>query len=109
MINVEKCTSLDLLFIMDLTGSMFDYIEDAKNNLIYIMDKIIEESPVIDIYLRFIEYRDLEEQEGGEYVNIDFTQNHIQVRDKIRSIYADKGGDLPEDVAWAFERALEKN
>ena len=109
MINVESSTSLDLLFIMDLTGSMGSYIEEAKNNLIYIMDSIIKESPGIDINLGFIGYRDIEEEGGGEYVNIEFTKNHTEVREKISSVYADYGGDLPEDVAWAFERALEKN
>ena len=109
VINIESSTSLDLLFIMDLTGSMGSYIEEAKNNLIYIMDSIIKESPGIDINLGFIGYRDIEEEGGGEYVNIEFTKNHTEVREKISSVYADYGGDLPEDVAWAFERALEKN
>ena len=108
MINVESKTSLDLLFIMDLTGSMGSFIDEAKSNLIFIMDKIIEECPGIDINLGFIGYRDIEEQEGGEYVNIEFTKNHNEIRDKISNVYAALGGDMPEDVAWAFERALEK-
>jgi len=108
-INVESRTSLDLLFIMDLTASMEPYIEEAKNNLIYIVDSIIEESPGIDINLGFIGYRDIEEELGGEYVNVEFTKNHIEVRDIISRIHTGYGGDIPEDVAWAFERALEKN
>ena len=31
--NVEIVTSLDLLFIMDCTGSMSPYIKEAKNNI----------------------------------------------------------------------------
>ncbi len=40
ILNVESKTSLDLLFIMDLTGSMGLYINETKKNLIYIMKKI---------------------------------------------------------------------
>ena len=58
---------------MYLTGSMGSYIQDAKTNLIFIMDRIIEEFPGIDVNLGFIWYRDIEEQEGVEYVNIEFT------------------------------------
>ena len=108
VINVEMKTSLDLLFIMDLTGSMGPYIEEAKQNLIYIMDKIIDQSPGIGINLGFIGYRDIPEQGGGEYIDIDFTQNHSYIRDRISNTYAAFGGDTPEDVAWAFESALNK-
>ena len=108
IINVEMKTSLDLLFIMDLTGSMEPFIEEAKENLINIMDRIIDQSPGIDINLGFIGYRDIPEEEGGEYIDIDFTQNHSYIRDRISKTYAALGGDIPEDVAWAFESALNK-
>ena len=108
IINVEMKTSLDLLFIMDLTGSMGGYINEAKRNLINIMDRIIEQSPGIDINLGFIGYRDILQEGGGEYIDIDFTQNHTYIRNKIQNVFAALGGDLPEDVAWAFERAINK-
>ena len=57
---------------MDLTGSMGSYIQDAKTNLIFIMERIIE-FPGINVNLGFIGYRDIEEQEGVEYMNIEFT------------------------------------
>ena len=72
------------------------------------MDRIIKESPGIDINLGFIGYRDIPEEGGGDYINIDFTQNHTYIRNAIKNVYADLGGDLPEDVAWAFEKALNK-
>ena len=72
------------------------------------MNKIIDQIPGIDINLGFIGYRDIPEEGGGEYIDIDFTQNHNHLREQINNVYADLGGDLPEDVAWAFERALNK-
>ena len=107
IISVDRSTSLDLLFMIDLTGSMGPYIDDAKNNLISIMNNIIEKSPGIDINLGFIGYRDVGEE--YTYINIDFTKDHNAVRRQIESVYADGGGDAPEDVAWAFEAALNKS
>jgi len=97
-----------MLFIMDLTGSMGPYINEAKSNLIDIMNKIIDQSPGIDINLGFIGYRDIPAEGGGEYIDIDFTQNHNHVRNQIKKVYASGGGDFPEDVAWAFEMSLNK-
>jgi hypothetical protein len=102
---VETKTSLDLLFIMDLTGSMKSYIDETKKNLIYIMKRIIDQSPGIDINLGFIGYRDIYE----EYVDLDFTKEHSYIENQISDVIASGGGDIPEDVAWAFERALEKS
>ena len=48
---IETSTSLDLLFIMDVTGSMEPYIDKVKADLINIINGIIEESPGIDINL----------------------------------------------------------
>ena len=102
--NVEISTSLDLLFIMDITGSMEYYIRDAKNNILSIITRIVEECPGIDINLGFIGYRDFYE----EYIDIDFTKNHTYLKSIISSIYASGGGDMPEDVAFALELALNK-
>ena len=102
--NVEIETSLDLLFIMDITGSMSPYIKDAKDNILSIINRIVNECPGIDINLGFIGYRDYNE----EYTDINFTQNHTYLKSIINKVYASGGGDLPEDVAFALELALNK-
>ena len=108
IINVESKTSLDLLFIMDLTGSMEKYLNDVKANLIDIIDKVIDQTPGIDINLGFIGYSDIPEEGAGPYIDIDFTQNHSQLSNQINDLTTYGGGDTPEDVAWAFEKALIK-
>ena len=55
MFNVESSTSLDLLFIVDATGSMYPYLIQIKNELINIINGIIDKWPGIDINLGFIE------------------------------------------------------
>ena len=103
--NVEIATSLDLLFIMDITGSMSPYIKDAKDNILSIINRIVNECPGIDINLGFIGYRDYNE----EYTDIDFTQDYTYLKSIINKVKASGGGDLPEDVAFALELALNKN
>ena len=107
-INVEAKTSLDLLFIMDITGSMNNYLEEAKNNLINIINRIISECPGIDINLGFIGYRDIKEFSIGDYSDVDFTRNYTYVQEVIEDVWAYGGGDIPEDIAGAFELALNK-
>jgi hypothetical protein len=106
--NVEEKTSLDLLFVMDITGSMGFYIEQAKENVLEIINRIITECPGIDINLGFIGYRDIEELETGNYIDINFTKNYTNVKEIIQNVYADGGADTPEDVSWAMENALNK-
>jgi hypothetical protein len=108
LINVEEKTSLDLLFVMDITGSMGFYIEQAKENVLEIINRIITECPGIDINLGFIGYRDIEELETGNYIDINFTKNYTNVKEIIQNVYADGGADTPEDVSWAMENALNK-
>ena len=110
IINVEEKTSLDLLFIMDLTGSMEPYIEQAKQNIINIMNRIPIECPGISINLGYIGYRDIAEINLNYIVNIDFSQNYQKLQNNIKDVIADGGGgDGPEEVAWAIEKAIEKN
>ena len=109
IINVEEKTSLDLLFIMDLTGSMEPYIDQVKNNMINIMNRIPIECPGININLGYIGYRDVSEIAVNYIVNIDFSQNYQQIQNRIKNVIADGGKDIPEEIAWAIEKAIEKN
>ena len=103
--NVEVSTSLDLLFILDLTGSMVPYINYVKKYLLDIIDGIVKECPGININLGFIGYRDYYEK----YNDIDFTQDTQYVKNIISRVYASGGGYfIPEDVSLAFELALNK-
>ena len=93
---------------MDLTGSMEKYLKEVKTNLLDIIDKVIDQTPGIDINLGFIGYSDIPEEGAGPYIDIDFTQNHTQLSNQINDLATNGGGDTPEDVAWAFEKALIK-
>ena len=106
-INVEERTSLDLLFIMDITGSMIPYLTQVKNSVINIINRIVLECPGIDINIGYIAYTESNEIENN--VNIEFTKNYQDLKNIIQNVKNGGGGDLPEDIAWGMERALEKN
>ena len=109
-LNVQEETSLDLMFIMDLTGSMRYFIEQAKENVINIINRIVIECPGIDVYLSFIGYRDVNDIASGHYTIIDFTKDHYQFQNAIKGVTASGGNDdWSEDMAWGFENALSKN
>ena len=86
-INVEKKTSLDLLFIIDATGSMGPYIDQVKQNIINVMNRIPFECPGININLGFIAYRDEYDIKRNDIVNIEFTQNFLQLENKIKNVF----------------------
>ena len=103
--KVEISTSLDLLFLMDVTGSMSGHLDKVKTSTLSIINGVIEQCPGIDINLGFIGFRDIDE----EFIDIDFTKNHSYLEERIGEIKTQGGGfDLPEDVALALEMALNK-
>ena len=102
---IEMKTSLDLLFVIDITGSMGPYLNEVKIKLIDIINRIIDQSPGIDINIGFIGYRD----KGEKYTDIDFTKNINDLKTQINNEYAVGGGDLPEDVLFALQLTLKKS
>ena len=103
--QIIKITSLDLLFLMDTTGSMEEFFISAKNNLINIIDKIRNEQKEIEINLGFIGYKDIKEISKDECKPITFSNDHQFIKNEINKITIGGGDDTAEDVAWAFEQA----
>ena len=105
---VETSTSLDLLFIMDVTVSMEPYIDKVKSDLINIINSIIDESPYIDINLGFVGYRDYD----GIFEDIDFMKDQVRFKNIINGIHASGGAyndTNDKDVAQGLEMALKKS
>ena len=100
-------TSLDFLFIIDTTGSMEPYVDVTKKKLIKVMEIIKSEYNEIEINLAFIGYKDICEIFNKDFLVIPFTQNYEDAKEKINKIEVGGGDDTAEDIAWAFEKALE--
>lgn len=105
----ENKYRLDFLIIIDTTSSMGYYLEKVQKEIKIIIDSMKNNFPEFLIYIGFIGYKDIIDLDlGDDYVDIDFTINHKIIQDKINKIEPDGGDDIPEDVAGAFELALEK-
>ena len=74
--KIFKDTNLDIMFIMDLTGSMGIWLNTAKKNIKKIIEEIYDNNPGSKIRISFVGYKDfLDENEERKYDYIEFTEN----------------------------------
>lgn len=99
--------TLDLLFIMDITESMQNLLDETRNSIKYILDKIKKDSPGIDVRFAYEGYRDFADlKEGQKYYTIDFETDMNVFKNKLDEITALGGGDDAEDVAGGLHAGL---
>ena len=99
--------TLDLLFIMDITESMQDLLDETRDSIKYILDKIKRDCPGIDVRFAYEGYRDFADlKEGEKYYTIDFETDLDLFKSKLNEIKALGGGDDAEDVAGGLNAGL---
>lgn len=104
--QLNKIT-IDMAFIMDITISMADLLDELRKSIKYIVDKIKKDSPGIDIRFAFEGYRDFADlAEGDTYISLDFTSDVDFFKDQLDKIIARGGGDDAEDVAGGLNTAI---
>jgi len=92
---------------MDITESMQDLLDETRDSIKYILDKIKADCPGIDVRFAYEGYRDFEDlKEGEKYYTIDFETNMDKFKKKLDEIIAKGGGDDAEDVAGGFKAGL---
>lgn len=96
--------SADIAFIVDATGSMFDEIDFLKDDLLNIIQRA-SASTSRELRTAALFYRD----EGDDYVtkHNDFNSNPEKTLNFIKKQSAQGGGDYPEAVHTALEKALQ--
>jgi hypothetical protein len=96
--------SLDLLFLLDTTGSMGDELSRIQDTIDDIAARIDSFEPRPNLRFGLVAYRD----EGDEYVtrSFDFTADVAAFRSELRALVADGGGDTPEAVDAAMTAAV---
>ena len=97
---------VDVVFVIDTTGSMAGLIEGAKRKVWAIANTIIDQRPNARIRIGLVAYRDI----GDEYVTRAYPlSTDIQgIYGKLLSFQADGGGDTPESVNEALDVAVGK-
>lgn len=85
--------AIDVVFVLDTTGSMFEEIEGVKATLRTVLSKLDQD---VKIRVGLVEYKD----RGDEFVTKTYAlTNDVQSLSKsISGIRASGGGDTPEDV-----------
>jgi len=104
-------TYLDLLIILDITGSMDHYYDQVRKKLFNIIENIkenLKDYTVYNINLGFIGYKDVEEIYKNEIVDMPFTTDIEKIKEGIENAKVGGGDDCAEDIAYAFELALKK-
>ncbi|SNX82481.1 uncharacterized protein MEPE_01187 [Melanopsichium pennsylvanicum] len=107
----EPGRTMDLVFIMDATGSMGSYINSATKNIETICENIIRSEQLSGpgaLRIGLIAYRDHPPQDHTYIVkNFGFHTEVEKVKENLKTLYASGGGDGPEAVTAAMKAALE--
>ncbi len=99
-----------ILFIMDITAEMENYLKEVNENLLKMVYSVQEKFATAEVYIGFIGYKDICDLEmGDDYINIDFSDNYWDIYEQLKNVNVDGGGDLAEDVKGAFKMATEIN
>ena len=100
----DNTKKLDLMFVIDTTGSMGDEIVYLQKELEDVIERVEKQNANIPVRLSCNFYRDL----GDEYVvrTNEFTTDINNMLSILNSEYADGGGDYEEAVEMALEDAV---
>ena len=95
---------VEVVFVLDSTGSMGGLIEGAKQKIWSIANSIVAQKPTPEVRFGLVSYRD----KGDEYITkkFDLTDDIDAVFKNLQSFRADGGGDTPESVNRALDEAV---
>lgn len=98
----EMITDVNVVFLIDTTGSMDTYINGVKDRAIEFSD--ILSSKGTDFKLGLIGFGDLNEKEKPSVYN--FTQDVKKFQKQVKNIPRTYGGDIPESSLDALETGV---
>jgi hypothetical protein len=103
----EAQSVLDIMFVIDTTGSMGDELNYLKKEISDVIGAVSGKNPNYTINLALLFYRDI----GDEYVTryFDFSKNIQQQQQNLAKQSANGGGDFPEAMDRALSEAVGKN
>jgi hypothetical protein len=102
-------SSLDVVFMIDTTGSMDPYIDEVKHNIIRIIENVLEYSP--KIRMGCVAYKDHGDEGENEYYltkTLPLTFNRKEITGFMNSteLHIGEGGGGPEAVECALREAV---
>ncbi|CAM6099572.1 unnamed protein product [Calypogeia fissa] len=105
---IAASQELDLVFLVDVTGSMQPFIDSVKEKAPSIAAGVKKAWPKLKLRVAFVPYRDYEDSARDKSEMCDFT-NDFSGRDSVfvqalSRVHADGGFDEAEDVFSGLER-----
>ncbi len=102
--GVAGSVPLDIVFLLDATGSMADEIDQLKATIDSVASRIDELPGAPDVRIGMTLYRD----EGDSFLNrtFDLTADIEAFAEALAAVVADGGGDYPEALDEALAAAL---
>jgi hypothetical protein len=99
---------VDLVFLIDATGSMQQCIDDLKKNIVWVI-ALLEDAnspPVIDDWrARVCAFRDWDEDDEP-WIENPFVTDAVQLEAQLENLVADGGGDEPESLLEGMYKAI---
>ena len=102
--KISKNPPLDILFVLDTTGSMGEEINRLINTIEIINMNLMEFSPKPDIRFGMVLFKD--KQDGYVTKIVPFTNKLKEFTKTLSKVYASGGGDKPEDLQAALHDAV---
>lgn len=102
-----RINDMDIVFVMDTTGSMQKQIDDLNDNLLSIVDILRRVSPTL--HMGFVAYRDNGKE---EYLTRVFKLKEMSDLNMkkltifVKELDADGGGDIPEAIYAGLKEAI---
>lgn len=95
---------IEVLFVLDSTGSMSSAIHEAKERILAIAESVASGEPRPDVRFGIVTYRD----RGDAYVTKRWalTRDWAATKAALAEIVADGGGDTPEAVIQALHEGI---
>jgi Mg-chelatase subunit ChlD len=102
----ERLGQLDLVFVVDNTGSMGPYIEQVKMKILEIIKTIKKEELCHKLRIGLVSYRDhMPEDDSFVTQKFELTSDTPKIEDNVVKMRARGGGDGPEAVCDALNAA----
>jgi hypothetical protein len=97
---------IEVVFVLDTTGSMGGLLEGAKRKIYSIASRISQGRPTPNLKVGLVAYRDV----GDDYVTkrFDLSEDLDTVFANLRKFQAGGGGDTPEHVGRGLGEAVSK-
>jgi Mg-chelatase subunit ChlD len=103
--GIDAGQPVDLVFVVDTTGSMGEHIDAVRRTMGEITDQLAEASP--DWQIGITQYRDITDEPLAQ-TEVTLTSDRATIQGGIDGLEAAGGGDICEHVFAGLDLALEE-